>query len=89
MCWRRKNCVQKVFVFGCGNKMELHLLNAKCFERMEEQNTNFMLEFQEGLMSEEDWLTMGSLHDFLENFYAITLLFQSQNMSLLTLNFMK
>ena len=59
------------------------------FEQMEEQNTNFMLEFQEGLVSEENWLTMGSLHDFLENFYAITLLFRSQNMSLLTLNFMK
>ena len=45
----------------------------KAFERMEEQDTNFMLELKEGLMSEEDWLTMGSLHDFLENFYTISL----------------
>ena len=44
----------------------------KEFERMEEQNTNFMLELKEGLMSEADWLTI-SLHDFLENFYTITL----------------
>ena len=40
---------------------------------MEDQDTNFMLELKEGLMSEKDLLTMGSLHDFLENFYAITL----------------
>ena len=42
----------------------------KAFEQMEEQDSNFMLELKEGLMSEEDWLTMGSLHDFLKNFYT-------------------
>ena len=45
----------------------------KAIERMEEQDTNFMLELKEGLMSEEDWITMGSLHEILENFYTITL----------------
>lgn len=45
----------------------------KSFEWTEEQDANFMLKLNEGLMSEEDWLTMGSLHDFLENFYIIML----------------
>ena len=53
--------------------LSVALDHKKTFERMEEQDTNFMLEFKEWLMCEEDWLTMGSLHDFLENFYTITL----------------